>query len=405
VRVLIVHNHYKQPGGEDVGVQDESSLLTSHGHQVQLLEASNDHIVGLPVQIRTAVNAVYSLPAKRRMTLALSKFQPNIVHVHNFFPVFSPSIYYACDEANVPVVQTLHNYRLLCPCGTFFRDDHVCEDCMTKTVAWPGVLHGCYRGSRIGTAAVATMTFVHRVLRTFERRVQTLIVLTEFARQKFIEGGLPEDKLVVKAPFVDVDPGIGRGHGNYVLFVGRLTKEKGIVTLLRAWEVLGTRIRLRIAGDGPLKDYVQTCESACHGVEFLGYRSRSEINRLMREARALVFPSLWYEGVPRTILESFATATPVITSKIGSIGGIVAHGRTGLHFVPGDVASLTQQIEWMLDHPCEWDAMRQYARAEYEANYTAEPNYQALMRIYEGVLTRRFVKSEAPAKQEETSVV
>jgi glycosyltransferase involved in cell wall biosynthesis len=388
LRVIIVHNHYQQPGGEDVGVQDEFGVLTNHGHQVRLLEADNDHITNFAAQVQTAFRAVYSFSSKRRVAAVLSDFKPDLVHVHNFFPVFSPSIYYACDEAGVAVVQTLHNYRLICPSGILFRDGHVCEDCVSKSFAWPGALHGCYRNSRFGTTAVATMASVHRGLHTYERKVQKLIALTEFSRRKFIEGGLPANKLVVKPPFIDTDFGVGSGKGGYVLFVGRLSEEKGIVTLLEAWKSLAGRIPLRLAGGGPLKDYVLEKAAAIPGVQYLGFQSRQQINQLMQNACALVFPSEWYEGVPRTILESFAAGTPVIASGMGNMQNLVDDHRTGLHFQPGNSADLAAKVNWMLDHPNEWWTIRQSARKEYEAKYTAERNYELLMEIYDAALRR-----------------
>jgi glycosyltransferase involved in cell wall biosynthesis len=388
LRIIIVHNRYQQPGGEDVGVQDEYGVLSSHGHTVRLLQADNDHIKSVAAQVQTAFGAVYSPSSKKRMAAAVSEFKPDVVHVHNFFPVFSPSIYFACNEAAVPVVQTLHNYRLICPSGILFRDGHVCEDCVSKPFAWPGAIHGCYRNSRVGTAAVATMASVHRVLHTYERKVQKLIALTEFSRRKFIEGGLPAQNLVVKPPFIDHDFGVGSGDGGYVLFVGRLSKEKGIETMLNAWKSLGGRVPLRLAGGGPLKDYVVERAAMMPGVEYLGFQSREQINQLMQNASALIFPSEWYEGVPRTILESFAAGTPVIASGIGNMASLVEHQRTGVHFEPGNAADIVTKVRWMLDHPREWESMRRSARKEYEGKYTAERNYELLMKIYDGAMRR-----------------
>lgn len=396
MRVIIVHNHYQQPGGEDVAVQDDYGVLVNHGHQVRLLEANNEHIRNFVARAQTALTAVYSPSSKRRMAALISEFRPDLVHVHNFFPILSPSIYYACNEAGVPVVQTLHNYRLICPSSILFREGHVCEDCLSKVFAWPGVLHGCYQGSHLGTAAVAMMAFVHRSLRTYEHRVQVVIALTEFARRKMIQGGFPAHKLVVKPGFVAVDPGPGQGRGDYVLFVGRLSREKGVEVLLRAWETLGTRVSLRISGQGPLADHVRQRQVALPGVEYLGYESRSEVTKLMQQARALIFPSLWYEGLPRTILESFAVGTPVIASRLGSMESIVEPMQSGLHFAPGDAADLVRQVDWMLEHPREWQLLRQHTRAVYEAKYSAERNYERLMEIYQTALKQSGTTSLAP---------
>lgn len=393
LRVLILHNRYQQPGGEDIGVRDEYALLKKHGHDVELVEENNDHIYGVIPKLQTTLTAAYSSSARRRISSFLSKFQADVVHVHNFFPVLTPSVYFACNAMNIPVVQTLHNYRLLCPKATLFREGKVCESCLGRVIAWPGLLHACYRDSHIGTAAVASISFLHRMLGTFERRVALMIVLSEFSRKKFISGGFSPQKLVVKPCFVDSDPGVGSGDGGYVLFVGRLTEEKGIRILLNAWESLGDRIPLYIAGAGPLENEVKKTVERVAGVKYLGFQERSSLNALMRSAGAIMFPSTWFEGLPRTIVEAFACGTPVIASRLGTMSTVIEHGRTGLHFEPGDVDDLIRKVTWMCCHAEEWRNLRQFARAEYEANYTPEQNYISLMNIYKTALSSNSLRS------------
>lgn len=387
MRILILHNRYQQPGGEDIGVRDEYSLLKEHGHDVRLIEENNDHIHPLIPKLQTALRAPYSCPSRRKVSLLLSQFPADVVHVHNFFPVLTPSVYFACNAMNIPVVQTLHNYRLLCPKATFFREGQVCERCLGRAFAWPGVLRACYRGSHVGTTAVASIPFVHRLLGTFQRRVALMILLSEFSRRKFVAAGFPSEKLVVKPCFVDADPGIGAGDGDYVLFVGRLSEEKGIGTLLNAWETLGSRMPLYIAGGGPLESDVRKAAERIPGVKYLGFQGRDALNTLMRSARALVFPSVWFEGMPRTIIEAFACGTPVIASRLGSMETLIDHGRTGLHFEPGNADDLIRQVNWMCSRSGEWATFRQQARAEYEANYTPDINYGYLMDIYKAALS------------------
>lgn len=386
MRILILHNRYQQPGGEDIGVHDEYTLLKKYGHDVELVEENNDHIHGLIPKLQTALTAPYSWSARRKVSLLLSKFRADVVHVHNFFPALTPSVYFACNAMNIPVVQTLHNYRLLCPKATLFREGKVCESCLGRVVAWPGLLHGCYRDSHIGTAAVASISFLHRMLGTFEHRVALMIVLSEFSREKFISAGFSPQKLVVKPCFVDSDPGVGSGDGGYVLFVGRLTEEKGIRVLLNAWQSLGARIPLYIAGHGPLENEVRKTVERTVGVEYLGFQDRHSLNALMQSAQALMFPSTWFEGLPRTIVEAFACGTPVIASRLGTMSSIIEHGRTGLHFEPGNVDDLIRTVTWMCSHGREWSDFRRFARVEYEAHYTAERNYTSLINIYEMAL-------------------
>lgn len=382
MRVLLLHNRYQFAGGEDVVVQEEKALLETNEHDVTLLEVNNDDITGLVKKAAVAANTIYSHAAKKRVKVAIANFHPDIVHVHNFFPRLSPAVYDACQEAGVPVVQTLHNYRLLCPNSYFFRNSRVCEDCLGKFIPWPGVAHGCYRGSRVGTAMVAAMLTVHRARRTWTERVNAYIALTEFARQKFIQGGLPAQKIIVKPNFVYPDPGIGEGRGGYALFVGRLSPEKGLDTLLNAWERLGKRVPLKIVGDGPLATKVQAAAAKLPGVEYLGRKPVQEVHALMGDAAFLIFPSQWYETFGRVAVEAFARGTPAIASHIGAVAEVVTHGNTGFLFHPGDPQDLATQVEYALSHPSELAQMRRHTRSEFEAKYTAAQNYQKLMEIY-----------------------
>jgi glycosyltransferase involved in cell wall biosynthesis len=396
LRILLVHNRYQISGGEDTVFAAEKAMLETNGHEISTLEPSNLEITGWLSQMKAGLRAIYSLSAQQRMSTKISEFRPNIVHVHNFFPLLSPSIYTACRQARVPVVQTLHNYRLLCPNALFFRDGHVCEDCLERIAPWPGVLHACYRGSRLATAPVAAMLTIHRALKTWMDNVDAYIALTEFSRQKFIEGGLPREKILVKPNFVYSAPATGKGEGGFALFVGRLSEEKGITTLLSAWEKLGEEMPLKIAGDGPLINEVESAARRCRGIERLGRVSHDCVVELMQHAAVVVFPSVCYETFGVSIIEAFAAGTPVIASNLGSMSSLVAHRRTGLLFRAGDPADLAAQVEWMVAHPHEWREMRRNARAEFEAKYTAEKNYETLIHIYETAI--ESVKSARMAR-------
>jgi glycosyltransferase involved in cell wall biosynthesis len=388
MRILILHNRYQIPGGEDTTLQTEKALLETHGHCVALLEVNNDHINGLWEKAKVAAYTVYSPPSKRLVLKKIASFQPDIVHIHNFFPVLSPSVYYACREAGVPVVQTLQNYRLFCANYSFSRDGKVCEDCLGTFFPWPSIVHACYRNSRVGSTVVATMQFVHQTMQTWEKMIDTYITVTEFSRQKYIQCNLPTSKLVVKPNFVYPDPGTGKGQGNYALFVGRLSPEKGIETLLTSWENLEGKLPLKILGEGPLADRVAVAAQKLEGVEWLGKLPRQQVLKLMKDARVLIFPSLWYEGFPLVIVEAYAVGLPVIASDIGSQSSLIDHDRTGLLFRPGDSEDLQAKVKWILTHPEALAQMRKEARAEFENKYTAEQNYKMLIDIYEQVLSR-----------------
>nr|WP_211176424.1 glycosyltransferase [Brasilonema sp. UFV-L1] len=367
-------------------MQTEKALLEANGHSVALLEVDNDNITSPLEKVKAAVNAIYSLSSKQLVLAEIAKFQPDVVHIHNFFPLLSPSVHYACQEAGVPVVQTLQNYRLFCLNSYFFREGKVCEDCFGKFFAWSGVVHGCYRGSKTGSVVVGAMQSVHRIIQTWDKVVDVYITVTEFARHKYIQGNLPASKLVVKPNFLYPDPKQGKGQGNYALFVGRLSPEKGLKTLFLAWEKLAGKIPLKIVGEGPLSDEVASTAQRLTDVEWLGKQPKTRVLDLMKDAQVLIFPSLWYEGFPLVIVEAYAVGLPVIASNLGSQSSLIEHGRTGLHFRPGDPEDLVAQVEWVLTHPIALAQMRQETRAEFEAKYTAEINYQMLMDIYKRVV-------------------
>lgn len=382
MRILMVHNRYQLEGGEDGVMQAEARLLHQKGHEVELFEESNDGIVGGIEAVKTAIHCVYSVTAAHEIKKRIGQFQPDLVHVHNFFPRLSPSIHSVCHRARVPVVQTLHNYRLLCPASTLLRDGRICEECVGKLLPWPAVRHSCYRQSRAASAAVANMLAVHRVLRTWSRTVSRFIALTEFARQKFCAGGLPAEKIAVKPNFVLADPGVGTGNGGYALFVGRLSEEKGIETLLDAWERLKTKRALKVVGDGPLASKVQNVVSRIPSVEWLGWRGREEVYRLMADAAILIFPSVWYEGFPLVLAEAFASGLPIIASRLGAMAELVTEGKTGRLFTPGQSEELAEVVEWVFTHPNERKAMQHAVREEFENKYTADANYTMLLDIY-----------------------
>ena len=385
MRILSVHNRYQIRGGEDGSRELEERLLRDMGHQVDVYEEHNDRVATLG-KLRLVSKTIWSVETYQNVNSLLTEQTYDVIHVQNFFPLISPSVYYAAKAKGIPVVQTLRNYRLLCPNGEFFRDGRVCEDCLGQFVPLPGVVHACYRGNRAATAVVAAMLTVHRAMGTWTNLIDIYIALNEFAREKFIEGGLPAEKIVVKPNFVHPDPSSGEGRGGYALFVGRLSLEKGLDTLFKAWESLGSKITLKIVGDGPLAPQVAESVAKGSGIEYLGYRPLTEVYELMGEAAFLVFPSEWYEGQPRTIIESFAVGTPVVASNLGAMSTLVSPGRTGFHFRPGDSGDLVAQVEWALAHPDELARMRREARAEFEAKYTAQENYLRLMEIYEKVV-------------------
>lgn len=317
MRILLVHNYYQHRSGEEVVFDAEAKLLEARGHIVTRFTRHNDAVGGMG-RLALACATVWNRAAYQEIRVLLRQKRPDIVHFHNTLPLISPAAYYATRAEGVPVVQTLHNYRLVCPNALLFRDGHVCEDCMGKFVPWPGVVHACYRNSRVASGAIATMLSVHRGMRTWTRMVNVYVALSEFAREKFIRGGLPTEKVVVKPNFVDLDPGVGERKGGYALYVGRLSPEKGLDTLLAAWQRVAGKVPLKIVGDGPLADRVASAAREIGDVQWLGQQSRDKVLALMRNAFALIVPSVWYETFALVVAEAYAVGLPVIASRLGA---------------------------------------------------------------------------------------
>lgn len=363
-------------------LQAERSLLEANGHKVALFIVNNDVIKGFKGKIKTALNIVYSKTSKKKVWLEISKFQPDLVHVHNFFPLLTPSIYDACHEAGVPIVQTLHNYRTICPGALLMRAGRVCEECVVGS-AYKAVLYGCYRKSRLGTLSVARMVEFHRKKRTWAEKVDRFIALTSFAKSKFMEAGFPESKMVVKPNFFAREEFSAESEERKgALFIGRLSIEKGIHTMLSAWRNL--EVPLKVIGTGPLFDDIRTANLSA--IRTLGFKKKKEVLREMGRANFLVIPSLWYEGFPMVLVEAFAHGLPIIASKLGSMAEIVEDGITGLHFEAGNAEDLAEKVRWSVKHPEEMRRMGENARKVYEEKYTPDINYRQLIKIYETVI-------------------
>jgi glycosyltransferase involved in cell wall biosynthesis len=376
-RVVIVHNRYQLPGGEDAVAAHELDLLARNGWETRAWYVSNDVISNTWSKITTVVRISYSRLARDELARIIAEFKPAVVHVHNFFPMLSPSLYDACRTTGVAVVQTLHNYRTICPGGQLFRDDHVCEDCIGRS-PYHAALHGCYRGSRIGSLAVARMVNTHHRRGTWSHKVDRFIALSAFAKSKFVAGGFPENRIVVKPNFAFDLSVTGSAPRAGALYVGRLSTEKGIDTLLRAWN--GLDVPLRLVGDGPLRESVET--AAGPSLIALGWKTPGEIAVEMSRSAFLVVPSVWPEGFPMVIAEAFCQGLPVIASRIGSLAEIIEDGATGLFFSAKDADELAAKVRWAHQHPERMRMMGTNARKRYEEKYSPNANFQQLTKIY-----------------------
>lgn len=392
-RVLLVHNYYQQGGGEDKVVAQEVALLKSRGIEVELYSVHNDMInnQGLVKKAKIALEATWSFSEYKRIKKKIMDMNPDVVHVHNFFPLISPSIYYACNHLNIPVVQTLHNYRLMCPAATFLRENKVCEKCVTGSLA-NSVINGCYRGSRMQTVPIVSMISLNRMLDTWGKKVDRYIALTEFSKMKFVEGGLPENKIVVKPNFISNKPkleSIDTTTENYILYVGRISAEKGVQNLLEAWQRINDKkdMKLIIVGDGQEKEHLFKLY-ADKTVQFVGNQPTQKVLDYMEHAKYLIVPSIWYEGFPMTIVEAYSVGTPVICSEIGSLQEVVQHEVTGFHFQHDNIRDIQRVISEALNYK-NYSSMRKKVIDVFHHNYTEEINYKLLTDIYKSVIKEK----------------
>jgi len=391
MRILTIHTKYLHRGGEDEVHAAEEQLLQSRGHEVRSLIFDNAGISGFGA-VCAGVSSSWSQASYRRVANEIASWRPDIVNVHNFFPLATPAVHYAAARAGVPVVQTLHNFRTLCPNGMLFRDGSPCEKCVGKIVPWPGIAHACYRESFPASAAVAAMIAVQNMRKTWQTQVTLFFALTEFARQKFIQGGFPAERVLVKPNFVPADLGPGPGDGDFVFYAGRLSEEKGIPLLLNAWRAAQPRGRLLLAGDGPLVPLVQEHGVADNSIQYLGRLLLAEVYDYMGRARALAFPSMWYEGMPRVIIEAFSRGTPVIANRSGSMAEMIRNHETGWLVERGDWAALAGLLSRVFTEEFPHGRIRRQARAEFEKHYTADRQYDFLTRAY-----RRAIETTSSA--------
>lgn len=374
MRVLVVHDQYQQEGGEDAVVKDECALLERKGVTVKLYLRHNREIDDMP-QLQVAADTIWSQRTMEEITALAAHFRPDVIHAHNTFPLISPSLYFAAGRNQLPLVQTLHNFRLFCAQAMFLRDGHICEDCL-GTLPWRGVLHRCYRHSAIQSAVVVGMQGIHRTLGSYQHEVTRYIALNQFCRDKFIQAGLPGDRICIKPNFVDL-PALHESPRSGALFVGRLGREKGVSVLAEA-AAQYPQADITVIGAGPEEATLRHRPN----IRLMGWQQPSVAFDHMGRAAYLVMPSLWYENFPRTLVEAFACSLPVIASRLGAMAELVSDGITGLLFEPGSAEDLVRKMRWADSQPETMRWMGQAARREYERKFTPETNFAQLMGIY-----------------------
>ncbi len=385
MKILVGHNYYQQPGGEDAVVRSEIDLLRSHGHEVLLVEATNKDFNDLSMvsKISNVLSWSWSERFYHLVRRHCLDFHPDVAHFHNTFFMMTPSVYAACRSVAVPVVQTLHNFRLLCSNALLYRQGHACEECLSHSLS-RGISYGCYRNSRVLTWAVVRMLQQHRQRKTGVKEVDAFIALTDFARDKFVQGGLPKGKIWVKPNFLLSDPGVRTAAQDYFVFAGRLSEEKGVMVLLESFKDL-PKVPLVIMGDGPLRKTAEIYikQHALTNIRLTGFLDKDSYYETLKKAKAIIVPSVCYENFPVAILEAFACGVPVVASGHGAMRELVRAEVTGVLFNPGDACDLKEKISSLSGDPQKTIAMGLQARKQFEEHYSAQSNYKQLMSIYD----------------------
>lgn len=394
MKLLLIHNSHRSgsSSGDDVVFKKESKLLEQYGHKVIKINPSNDEFDKQSSlrKIFTILQVPWSFTYYKKIKRLLIQEKPDIIHLHSFFPFISPSIFYAACSEDVPIIQTLHDFRYLCPMAFMMRKGKICDECKDGGY-FQSITYGCFKGSKLQSIPIAFMLKLHWYLNTFKKKIDGYICLTESQRKIYLDAGFGDQKLFLKPNFVDdtFEQETYR-DGEYAVFIGRLGEEKGLRTLISAWKNLPD-IPLKIVGDGPdartFKSLVD--DLTIRNIEFLGYKPYLECRKILYNARFLVMPSIWYETFGLTIIEAFSHCKPVITSNLGAMADLVKDKVTGLLFTPMSTNELAEKVRWLWNHPEECKRMGQNARKEYEEKYTPEKNYEMLMRIYKKVIEQK----------------
>ncbi len=387
MRILFIHNRYQQAGGEDVAVATDAQLLREKGHAVEIVSFQNKPDEGWLDKMAAGGKAIYNYRSYKKIINSIEDFQPDVIHVHNLFFVASPSILFAARRKKIPVVLTVHNYRLICANALLLRDNKPCELCVHSSFPIYGAKYRCYRNSVTQSALVTGITGVHKVWGTWRRKVNKYIALTQFSKSKLLSSSLrlAEEQIIVKPNFI-LDPGEGlEKRDDFFLFVGRLAKEKGVYELMHAFS--GMELKLRVIGDGPEKESLQRQFGDASNITFAGNMEKQSVLAAMKKCKALIFPSLWYEGLPFTIIESFATGTPVLASRLGSMEELIQNAFNGYHFEPSSEDIKRKVMQYAQADQETQRNLQAGARKTYLDKYHPDTHYKSILAIYNSVVS------------------
>lgn len=402
LRVLVVHNRYRseQPSGENNVVDQEVALLADAGHEVAQFERRSDDIASMSLLGKASVplRVPWNRAVRAELAARLRAHPPDVVHVHNTFPLLSPSVVAACADAGVPAVATLHNYTMACAPGTLYRDGQVCTDCVGSSPL-PAVRHGCYRGSRLATVPIAVSLAANR--ERWWSGITRFFCISQAQRRILVRAGMPQERLVVKHNFV-ADAGVRRtSPGEHVLYLGRMTEEKGVRLLMAAWDELtaagGLGVPLVLAGTGPMQDEVARWAAGHADVRYTGLLSRPQCRDLTARSVAVVAPSSWLEAFGLIVVEAMAAGVPAVASAHGAFVELVDDGVTGLLHTPGDHRSLADRLRRMVAEPERNRDMGDAARRRYEQGFTPAVGLDRLVAGYrDAIASHRRSAGAAP---------
>lgn len=402
MRILLIHNKYKQAGGEDGVFKTEGELLAGFGHIVEEMVFDNSSINGFLNKCINGLKFLYNPTSAKAIGKKIEQFKPDVIHVHNFVPLISPSVFWVANKHKVPIILTLHNFRMICPSATLFHKNFIYEKSLQSSFPWDAIMKGVYRNSVVETAILAFGMAFHHMIGTWNNKVDFYIALTSFAKGKFVGARvpLPTQKVLVKPNSVS-DCGMGTARRrDHFLFVGRLVEEKGLRTLLQA--ALLSPFKLIIIGEGPMQQEVIDHAKLNPNVVYLGPQNKATVISHMKACAGLIFPSLWYEGLPLTMVEAFSAGTPVIASNHGAMAELINDGVNGLLFEPGRERELVRRIEDVMYERVDVDAISEKARATYLKYYTPERNYNLLLTIYNRAIALKHASpSKTPTKWNE----
>ena len=400
MRVLVAHEKYRSsaPSGENGVFRDEVAALRQGGHTVDTLVVENDIIEEFSPLRRALVGleVVWSPGGFSRVRKAIRQVRPDVVHFHNTFPLLSPAAYDACRAEGVPVVQTLHNYRTICPAGTLYRNEQICQDCV-GAFPLPAVMHGCYRNSRIHSVPMAAMVWTHRLAATWRRKVDLFIALTPTQRNLLVEGGLPDERVALKPNLMHNPPAPRYDDDGYGIYLGRFSEEKGIWPMIDAMESLET-VPLHIYGAGPIEAEMARRLEKVPNVHLGGRKPHAFCVERLRGARFLIQASTWHEPCPMTVREAFACGTPVVATRLGGLRDMVVDGQNGLHCDAGNPADLARAVQQIVTDDALHAKLARGARSTFDAQYAPDVGLHALVQCYERALTIHRDRNGAPRR-------